>query len=69
MGDGLEFNPLASRLMLLSEGVQAMGGDLTRAGEKFDQAHLLEGLAISFFRQREWDHFLGVATKGRSSLP
>ena len=69
MGDGLEFNPLASRLMHLSEGVQAMGGDLTRAGEKFDQAHLLEGWAISFFRQREWDHFLGVATKGRSPLP
>ena len=69
MGDGLEFNPLVSRLMHLSEGVQAMGGDLTRAGEKFDQAHLLEGRAISFFRQREWDHFLGVATQGRSSLP
>ena len=43
MRDGLEFNPLAFRLMHLWEGVRAMGGDLTRAGEKFDQAHLLGG--------------------------
>ena len=33
----LEFNPLASRLMHLWDWVQAMGGDLTRASEKFDQ--------------------------------
>ena len=32
--------------MHLSEGVQAMGGDLTRAGEKINQAHLLEGWGI-----------------------
>ena len=69
MRDGLEFNPLASRLRHLWEGVRAMGGDLTRAGEKFDQAHLLEGWGISLFQQREWNHFLGVATQGRSSLP
>ena len=50
MGDGLEFNPLASRLLPLWEGVQAMGGDLTRAGEKFDQAHLLEGWGINVFQ-------------------
>lgn len=34
----LEFNPLVSRLMHLLDWVQAalMGGDLTRAGEKFN---------------------------------